>query len=184
MYIDTAEFRHLQNILRKNLPEGRHDNHIRLKPTHSLLCFFILSDPDRCDHRNTMLLCCDSHIRFLKLPVPSLRTIRLRHCKYHLMTCLYQGFKRRHREIRRSHKNYSHNKAPLVSIILRILNLRPRSNHQIRFIFMEVSAFAVLVVRFLEILIVHILEFAFHLRRVHHTGKMIILMAHRPCEKP
>ncbi len=117
MYVDTAIRRHLENLLRQNLPERYDDYDVRLifpQFFHTVQC----PNPLGLEYGNLVSDCCFLDRRVLHLAAPSLGLVGLCDCEDHLMSCLNQRLQSSYRKIRGSHENNFH---LLILLIYRIV---------------------------------------------------------------
>ena len=106
MHIDASVFRKVQNRLRKNLPECRNDNQVGV-------CFLDhiyrigISEPLGLKYRNAVLKRQQLDRRHRKLLASSLRAVRLRYRKNHLIRFLKKTLKNHCRDVGRPHIYHS-----------------------------------------------------------------------------
>ena len=107
MDVDAAVLRHVQDLLRQDLSEGRHHEHLRvifLQLLHRLR----LPDADRLKYLDALFQSEFLYRRHLRRLAPALRLIRLGHHGGDLMSRFIQRLQHPCRQLRRSHKNDLH----------------------------------------------------------------------------
>ncbi len=108
VYVDAAVFRQLQNFLAQELAEGSYDNQLRLQVVQQLnkfRGFYLL----RLVNSQSLLQRIFLNRCLQQLVAASLRTVRLcYYCQNFMLAAFAQRLQAANREIRRSHKYYTH----------------------------------------------------------------------------
>ena len=107
MNVDAAVFRHIQNLLGEDLPEGGHHENLRVKFLQ-LFHRLRLPDADRLKHLNALLKRIFLHRRHLQSLASAFGLIRLGHHGRNLMSRFIQRLQHTRRQLWRSHKNDFH----------------------------------------------------------------------------
>ena len=124
VYVDGAERRHGQQIVRENSAVGYYHNEVRLQTLQHGKCRSV-AHLSRLKNRNIMGEGYGFHRRERNLHASSAGFIRLCKNAGHLISVLDQRFQRRRSEFRRTHKNNPH-----VISILRFEFLLPSASAQ------------------------------------------------------
>ena len=107
MYVDRADFRDIQQLLRENLAEGGGDVQVGLDRAHCVEPF-LPADALELQHFDAVLLRGELYGAGGERHFAPLRAVWLRAAGGHVESRGDERFKRRHAELRRAHENDFH----------------------------------------------------------------------------